>query len=218
VNQKAKYDTPCIVKGGPHQYELWKWKDVESHASVKECARDQQFHAPDKDMVHYIGKKLGFNSPKCKVITVLTHKRGVNSFVNTVMISIDDENIWRNALERRENNNKGPLQCCITDYQTYNGEYSVAMEHLQDTQDVRDFLIYRKAKDDAKRSESRSKSRGLTPLHADREELLRKVREEAFEEVREECEELREEIDDLKRQLSSRIADIENELAKTRVT
>jgi hypothetical protein len=226
VNQEPKYNTPCIVKGGPHQYELWKWKDVKSRASVKDCPRDQQFHAPDKKMVDYIGNKLGFNNPNCEVITVLTQMRGTNSFVNTVMISVNDKVTWEAALKLRENDNKGPLQCCISDYQKYKGEYSVAMEHLQDTQDARDFLIYRKAKDDAKRSESRlksrSKSRGLTPQHADREELLRKVREEAIEEVREEvreeCEELREKIEDLERQLSSRVADIENKLAETRVT
>jgi hypothetical protein len=200
--------TPCIVKGGPYQYELWMWKDVKSDASVKPCAKSQQFHKEDKTILRYIETLGGFTKFQNTVITTLTWKRSERSYVNTVMVSIDDEKVWAAALDLRkkdENNNQGPLQCCISDYKKYGGKESEAIAGIQDNPDAKDYLQYREDKKNGKIP--RAQSRGLTPFHTDSDDLSRKLSDKLYEDL---SEQLYADLSTFMDAFGARIAKLEN--------
>jgi hypothetical protein len=196
-----KSNTPCIVKGGPKGYRVWPYRMLEDNGVIiTEWAKSQPFHEADKKMLAYIKGQGGFTKFKHKVHTLLTRPRG-KGFVNTVIVTLQEEKERTEALKHRENGNEGPIQCSLTDFTNCGGDRLVADAKAQlDTEAGLAYHEYCTAKKD--NPHIRSKTRELTPIEKDAQDLIQDLR--AADDEREE------EIDYLR----ARVVILENKVSK----
>jgi hypothetical protein len=134
------------------------------------------------------------------VHTLLTRPRG-KGFVNTVIVTLEEAEERKEALKRRENGNEGPIQCSMTDFTNCGGDRLVADAKAQlDTEAGLAYHEYCTAKKD--NPHIRSKTRELTPIEKDAQDLIQDLR--AADDEREE------EIDYLR----ARVVILENKVSK----
>jgi hypothetical protein len=197
--------TYCIVKvNDPSEYRLWIWSQVQDMgSSVKSHAIEPQFHQPDLEALEHIGKNMGgFKAIGHKVITMLTRQYTNKFFANTVIVSIENKEKWLEILEKRTDGNTGPLRCSRTEFVKRGGKYADANAKIQlDTQAGQEYSLYLDKK--AKNKNTRSMSRELTPVEVDL--------------IREHSRELSNELTVGIKDLSMRIADVENKLARSQL-
>jgi hypothetical protein len=124
-----------------------------------------------------IASKGGFTEIKHTVITVLTEERAAeNPFINTVMISIDDPTIWAEALTKRADDYKGPVQCSKSAFLKHKGTAQDWEAKLQVGVPAADnYIVYMKEKKEKRKGKKvRSRSRELTPVDM---ELMQRMNE-----------------------------------------
>ncbi|KAH6133483.1 hypothetical protein HBI68_253810 [Parastagonospora nodorum] len=197
-NQVKQDDTPCIVQvGNTEEFRLWTWKDVQElgaklcavrkhpgkqDSEVAPCAREWQFHEPDKNALGVIKQLGGFANIKHKVHATLTrwNAKEKKPFTNSVLVSIADPEVWGKVINARKTSNynyEGPLRCSISEFQANGGKLKAAMAAVQrDTEGGEEFYKYKHNPKDERGLTPRGKSREWTPVDTDTVDELDKLR------------------------------------------
>jgi hypothetical protein len=169
-NQTEPNDgTRCIVFHAPEKkYRMWTWRHARSlYSSLASCGPDKQLHKPDEPLLDWIEswsepKGSGFKAIAHTVVTALTSRYTENCFVHTVLVTIDDPEIWRKWAEKEgvERGNTRPLRCSKSRFIKAGGRESAFIDALQlDTEEGRAYYKIWKERKNTRRSRNGADTR-----------------------------------------------------------
>jgi hypothetical protein len=154
-HQTKLYDnTRCIVYNAPEKkYRMWSWGYTRSTCkSLISCGPGQQFHKPDQPLLEWIKTHGGFKNIAHNVVTTLTRRQTETYFVHTVLVKIQNAELWQQLLSMRTNGNTGPLRCSKSGFIEAGGREATVIDNLQlDTEDGKAYYEIWRNRKDAKR-------------------------------------------------------------------